>query len=256
MVDLIGSDDQELLKSALADYPQQEEYLYYHMVNVCIISLYIGQGLAYDRPRLIQLGTAAFYHDIGISKYLDIINQPRELSPQEYSQIKQHPLIGPQLLDKISESLDVGIFEVMRQEHERINGSGYPKGLKDEEIIESAQIVGLSDVYEAMCHPRPYRDKHTPMEVIKAILSNKYSFAPRLVKVLIERIGIFPVGTFVQLSTKETAQVIKRNLNQTLRPVVNIILDTTGNRLKQPRQLDLANNPTIYILGTASGSAA
>ena len=252
MADLIISNNKELLKCAIADYLQPQDYLYYHAVNVCIFSLLLGNGLAYDRSRLIELGVATLLHDIGITRYLTIINQPRRLSIQEYGKVKQHPIIGPQILEKIDKNLDISVFEVLRQEHERIDGSGYPQGLKGEEIAEYAQIVGLSDVYEAMLHIRPYREKHTPLETIKEILGNKYTFANRLVKILIERIGIFPIGTIVQLNTKEIGQVVKHNLELPLRPEGNIIFDSSGKKLKQTRQINLADSPTVYSIGPSS----
>jgi HD-GYP domain-containing protein (c-di-GMP phosphodiesterase class II) len=250
IVDVLSGDGEDLLMAALIDYPRLEEYFYYHIVNVCIISICLGQGLGYERARLVELGIAALLHDTGLTRYLDITNQSKRLNPQEYGEIKKHPLIGPEMLDKISDSLDASIFEVMRQEHERIDGSGYPKGLRDDQIIEYAQIVGLSDVYEAMIHRRPYRDKHPPLEAIKTILSNKYSFDHKLVKLLIERIGVFPMGSFVQLNTREVGRVLKENPGSPLRPVVNILFDAAAKRLKQPRQINLAANPTVYILGT------
>ncbi|MFC1658270.1 HD-GYP domain-containing protein [Candidatus Omnitrophota bacterium] len=246
---VINTEDSGLLKAALADYPSPEDYIYYHAVNVCIISLYIGLGLDYNPIRLNELGIAAFLHDIGLSRYLGIINKPKKLNLQEFSEIKQHPLIGPQMLGKIGESLNESIFEVIRQEHERIDGSGYPEGLEEDEIIEYAQIVGLSDVYEAMMHKRPHRAKQSSLEVIKVLLNGKYSFSRRLIKVLIERVGIFPVGTSVMLSTREVAEVLRENINSPLRPKVKIMLDATGKRLQELRQIDLANNPTVYISG-------
>ncbi|MGD9014628.1 MAG: HD domain-containing phosphohydrolase [Candidatus Omnitrophota bacterium] len=252
MINLITAGDTTLLKTALADYSQPEEYLYYHVVNVCIISLHIGLGLNYDDSRLNELGIAAFFHDIGLSKYMQIIKKPKRLKLQEISEVKQHPLIGTQMLNKISESLNQSIFEVILKEHERIDGSGYPNQLQEDEILEYAQIVGLSDVYEAMIHSRPYRAKHTPLEVIKSLLEKKYSFANKLIKVLIERIGIFPVGTFVMLNTKEVAQVLKGNIDSPLRPIVEITFDATGRRLKETRQIDLGDNPTTYIFGISS----
>jgi len=252
MIDSISAGDTGLLRAALADYPQPEDYIYFHAVNVCIISLYIGLGLAYEPARLNELGIAAFFHDIGLSKYLEIIKKPKRLKLQELSEVKQHPLIGTQMLSKISDSLDESIFEVILKEHERIDGSGYPNRLREDEIIEYAQIVGLSDVYEAMIHSRPYRAKHSPPEVIRSLLDKKFSFAYKLIKALIERVGIFPVGTFVMLNTKEIAQVLKGNTESPLRPKVQISFDAAGRRLNEPRQIDLADNPTIYISGISS----
>ena len=252
IVDSIISDNKELLQSALAGYLQPKDYIYYNAVNVCILSICLGQGLAYDRLRLVELGIAAFCHDIGIFRYLDIINQHRRLTVQEYGEVKQHPIIGPQILTKLNKNFDVSVFDVLRQEHERIDGSGYPKGLKSDEITEYAQIVGLSDVYEAMIHIRPYRDKHSPLETIKEILSDKYTFAHKLVKILIDKIGIFPLGTIVRLNTKEVGQVIQHNPQLPLRPVVDIMFDSSGKRLKSARRIDLADSPTVYILGPSS----
>ena len=253
MIDLISRNaSEELLKSALAEYLQPEDYLYYHAVNVCIFSLHLGQGLAYDRSRLVGLGVAAFLHDVGLSRYADIINQPKRLNLQEFNEVKQHTIIGPQIISDIVKDVDINILEVMRQEHERFDGSGYLKSLKDDNIHEYAQIVGLCDVYEAMIHQRPYRQRYSPLETIKTILGNKNTFAHKLVKVLIENIGIFPVGIFVELNTKEIGEVLEGNAGLPLRPVVNILFDSSGRKLKQPRRINLADSPTVYISGTSS----
>ena len=250
MIDLItAGGDRGLLKSALAEYLQPEDYLYYHAVNVCIFSLYLGQGLAYDRFRLVGLGVAAFLHDVGLSRYTDIINQPKRLNLQEFNEVKQHTVIGPQIISEIVKNLDINILEVMRQEHERFDGSGYLKSLKDDNIHEYAQIVGLCDVYEAMVHQRPYRQRYSALETIKTILGNKDTFAHKLVKVLIENIGIFSVGIFVELNTKEIGEVVEGNPELPLRPVVNILFDSSGRKLKQPRRVNLADSPTVYISG-------
>ncbi|MFH1339067.1 MAG: HD domain-containing phosphohydrolase [Candidatus Omnitrophota bacterium] len=253
MIDLIAAgENRELLKSAIAEYLQPQHYLYYHAVNVCIFSLYIGHGLAYDSSRLSSLGVAAFLHDIGLSRYTDIISQPKKLTLQEFNQVKQHTVAGPEIISEIVRNVDINIFEVMQQEHERIDGSGYLKGLKDDDIIEDAQIVGLCDVYEAMIHQRPYRKKYSPLETIKIILGNKNTFAHKLVKLLIDKIGIFPIGTFVELNTKEVGEVLEENPDLPLRPVVNILFDGSGRRLKQSRRINLADSPTVYISETSS----
>jgi len=84
------------------------------------------------------------------------------------------------------------------------------------------------------------------------LLEKKYSFAYKLIKVLIERIGIFPIGTFVILNTKEVAQVLKGNIDLPLRPIVEITFDAAGRRLKETRQINLGDNPTTYISGISS----
>jgi len=246
-VDLLNVGTKESLRFTLSDYSKFEDYLYCHIVNVCLISIEIGLGLGYERSRLVELGIASFLHDIGITKYLDIINKSGKLTDEDYKKVREHPEYGIQILNKLDKELPKGVFDVVGQEHERIDGSGYPKGTKDDDIAEYAQIVGLVDVYEAMIHKRPYRNKHTPSQTINTILNNKNAFGYKIIKVLIERIGIFPLGFLVRLNTQEIGVVFKDNLKSPLRPVVNIIYDSNGQELKQPKQIDLNSNPVIYI---------
>lgn len=247
IVGLLCRGNKESLQFCLSDYSKEEDYLYCHVVNVCLLSIEIGLGLGYERSRLVELGIASFLHDIGITKYMDIINKSEKLNEEDYNKVKEHPKYGIEILNKLDKGFPKGVFDVVEQEHERIDGSGYPKGTKDDEIAEYAQIVGLVDVYEAMIHKRPYRNKHTPSETINKILTNKNAFGYKIIKNLIERIGIFPLGSLVRLNTQEIGVVFKDNLKSPLRPVVNIIYDNNGKELKQPKQIDLSNNPVIYI---------
>lgn len=223
-----------------------QSYLYSHAVNVCIFSIKIGIGLGYDRAELIQLGLPAFLHDIGMVKCIDLANQPRKLDTEEYNKIKNHPIIGSEILKKTKE-LSKRVICVVLQQHERIDGSGYPHGLKGKSIDTHAKIVGLADAYEAMMHARAHRDKYMPKEVIQELLKTRHGFEGKLIKTLIEEVGIFPVGCFVRLNTKEIGMVIKINRECLTRPVIEIIIDSYGERLKQPRQVDLADNPNLHI---------
>ena len=250
IINFLNTDNRELLKLCFADYPELKDYLYFHAVNVCIIAVYIGSGFDYERQDLIELGTAALLHDIGIIRHLDIININGPLGKKEYELIKEHPQAGIEILNKVSkETLSQKILDAVCQEHERIDGSGYPCGLKGAGISEYAQIIGLVDVYEAMLHQRPYRRKYSPFETITVILGDKNAFRHSIIKVLIDKIGIFPVGTPVHLSTKEVAVVIKDNPGFPLRPVVNIFLDANGKRLSETKEVDLVGNAVIYIEG-------
>lgn len=246
-VDFITAGNKDLLRYCLVDYSHPDDYIYYHAVNVSIISLEIGVSLCYDRSRLIELGIGAFVHDIGIIKYLDIINKAAVLKSDDFAKVKEHPNVGWDMLKKFAKQISSNIFDVVRQEHERVDGSGYPQGLKENQIAEYARVVGLVDVYEALIHKRPYRSKHTPLETIKIILTNKNAFDAKIIKILIERIGIFPVCTMVKLNTKEIAIVLKENPELPLRPKVNIIIDAYGKELTEPKEVDLSENSMIYI---------
>ena len=128
-----------------------------------------------------------------------------------------------------------------------MDSSGYPRRLQGEQIGVYAQVIGLSDVYEAMTHRRPYRPAFIPYEAMKTILQDRPRFDREVVKALIRRIGIFPAGSAVRLNTKEIAVVTAHNPRSPLRPVVNIIFDAQGRRQEGPKRLDLAQNFVIYI---------
>lgn len=246
IIDGLSSGNTEVLQACLRDYPHQEELLYYHTANVAIASVAIGLFLGYERNRLVELGVAALVHDIG-AKNVDIASKPDAFTEAEYDKVKRHPEEGVNILNKIDPGLNQRILEAVRQEHERADGSGYPQGLVANEINEYAQIIGLADVYEAMMHKRPYRDKYTSLETIRIILKNKKIFSRKVVKALIETFGIFPVDTLVQLNTREIGVVIKSNPDQISRPVIDILIDSNGKELRQPKRINMAENPVIYI---------
>ncbi|MBU1727117.1 MAG: HD domain-containing protein [Candidatus Omnitrophica bacterium] len=245
-VDAILADADELILESLSEYPQGQEPFYFHVANVCIISAVIGQGAGYERASLIELITAAFLHDIGM-KHDKALQDSGVYSEKDFESVKKHPVIAAEILAAFRKRLGQKVIEAVLQEHERVDGSGYPMGLKDGQINEYAQIIGLADMYEACMHKRPYRAKYTSLESIKIILKNKKIFSARLVKILIEKFGIFPIGTLVRLNTKEVGVVISANQNAPARPVVNIISDSYGKELKQPKIMNLAEASVNYI---------
>ncbi len=243
----LSSEGSELLKLCLADYEIKEDALYYHIVNVSILVLELGKGMGYDKQRLVDLGIAGFMHDLGIIKFIEIINKKGKLNEEELRKVKEHPLSGLEILNKIGGEFSPGLIDVISQEHERLDGTGYPKGIKDDEIKEFAQVVGLADVYEAMTHMRPYRLRFSPPKTMNMMLNKKSGFSPKVLKIFLERIGIFPVGTMVRLNTKELGAVVKENLGLPLRPLVLVLFDENGNKLISPKQIDLSSNLLICI---------
>ena len=246
IIDSVSQGNSELLHLATSDYFISEDYLYYHAANSCILSLLIGSALGYDKSKMTDLGLAAMLHDIGMVKYVDIVNKKEVLTKEEYNKVKEHPIVTKEMLNKYGITT-VNIVQAVQQEHERLDGTGYPVGLKSDNITEFAQIVGLVDVYEAMLHTRPYRSKHSPLETIKLVLNGKSAFNSKIIKIIIEKIGIFPIGTRVRLNTKETGYVIKNNPRLPLRPLVEIRYDSYGKELKQVKNIDLSENTMIAI---------
>ena len=119
--------------------------------------------------------------------------------------------------------------------------------LKAESFSRYAKLISVVDFYEAMTHRGIYGSRHSSLEAVQEILNNKEKFEQGIIKVLIDRIGIFPVGSLIKLSTRETAQVIRLNRGKPLRPVIKILFDTQGKKLQGEKILDLSQHPTIYI---------
>ena len=226
-------------------------FLYAHSLNVLILSLKVALGLRYDRIQLTELGLVAFLHDIGMAKIPEeILNKSDKLTPEEFDQVRQHPFYSMSLLEK-SKELGPVILQAIAQQHERIDGSGYPKGVSGEEVNPYAKVIGLIDVYEALTHPRPYRQHYTPDEAMKMIAySTGSGFKPDvmdILKALAKELSLYPVGSYVQFNTKEIGRVLKVNRNFPLLPVVKVVIGPRENKLEEPRQVDLSKEPLLHI---------
>jgi HD-GYP domain-containing protein (c-di-GMP phosphodiesterase class II) len=244
-VNVYSLNDKNFLYQCLHDYERLEDYIHCHAVNVAFISLELGRGMNYPVARLGELFCAAFLHDIGIIPYMELIGKRGALTAEEFGKVKEHPAKGLEILNRLGGEFSSGIIDVITQEHERMDGSGYPKGLKETEISEFAQIVGLADAYESLTHTRPHRPRLTPPKAVNVILNQKSIFSLKVMKLLLERIGIFPVGTWVRLNTKETGIVSKNNQGLPLRPAVQVLFAENGSKLLQPKLVDLASNLLI-----------
>jgi HD-GYP domain-containing protein (c-di-GMP phosphodiesterase class II) len=231
---------------SLATSFTEENYLYAHSVNVCILSVLLGQGLGYEKTKLQELSLASVLHDVGMIKVMDISHKPGKLTDQEQKRLQEHPSFGVEILES-SKDITKMIIDVAEQHHECVDGKGYPRGLKGDQISEFAKIVAITDKYEALTHPRSHRDRLDPYEALRALLKNKEHFDYKLLKVLIEQLGVYPIGSYVQLSSDEIGAVIKTNRNRALRPVVRIEIDSQGKKIDQTKTVDLSVSPTIYI---------
>lgn len=244
IVDQLAAGNAELIGMVKNSTP--ENYLYGHCTNICILSVVVGLGLGYDHFKLMELGVAALLHDIGMIRVSDIAEKPSKLSKEEYEKIKQHPLYGVEILG-LSKDITQAVIYVTQEHHEWVNGSGYPKGLKDKEINEYAKIVGTVDMYEALTHPRTHRNKLIPFDAMRHLLRNKEHFMAEYLRVLIESVGIYPMGSWVELNNGEIGKVIKINKENPLRPIIEITVDPQGKKLAEPKPLDLSAVPSLHI---------
>jgi len=244
LIDQLALGNFELI--ALTRNSTPENYLYAHSTNVCILSIVLGLGLNYNKKRLIELGVAGILYDIGMIKVCDISQKPAKLTDEEYDKISKHPIFGAEILGLLKDISQIVIY-VTQEHHECVNGTGYPKALKGKQINEYTKIISITDAYEALTHPRAYRDKILPFDAIRTILRDKEHFDSNILKVLIERIGIYPIGSWVELSSGEVGKVIRINKLNPLRPIVDIVLGSQGQKVTESKIADLTKTPNLNI---------
>lgn len=224
-------------------------WLISHSVNVTIFAVKVGIGLKYDRDKLLRLGLAAFLHDVGMTAVPNsIIFKHGKLNPAEFAVVKEHPLHGYELLKHLKNDYPY-IVETALQEQEREDGSGYPQGLSGENIHEFAKIVGIVDVFEALVHGRAYREGFITYNAIQKIIEQRSKqFNAKYIRALINSVSMYPVGSFVKLSTDEIARVISVNSQRPMRPIVELLTDADGVKLRAPIRINLEEEPLIYIV--------
>ncbi|MFZ7112504.1 MAG: HD-GYP domain-containing protein [Desulfatiglandales bacterium] len=228
---------------------EHREEMYSHPLEVTFVALRLGKGMGYDRDRLLDLGLAAFFENVGMYKIPgEILCKRGRLDEKEMAVIRNHPEMSRQILLGMAEPYH-RLADVALQVHERWDGSGYPKGLKGNEISETASIIGLADTYVAMIKHRPYRDKLLQTEAIKLIVKEgKGLFPARLLKVFLDHISLFPVNTLVRLNNRSIGRVVATDHKQPLRPIVELIYDGEENLLENRVVIRLCDNPLLHIV--------
>jgi HD-GYP domain-containing protein (c-di-GMP phosphodiesterase class II) len=251
MAKSIASGD-ALLVHALGD--DRETYdLSRHMVNTAVFAIKIGQGGGCRGEELPWLGLAACLHDLGMSTVpAQLLEKPGPLTGDETTLVRRHPETGFRMLQRLGSEFE-WLANVALQEHEREDGSGYPRGLKGNEIHAYAKIVGLADAYEALTHFRPYRTKRGAFDAVKELITvQRTKFPDHALKGLIRGLSTFPVGSHVRLNSMEIARIVATNPAFPLRPVIEVISGPRGEPLATPRRVDLSTNTLLYVTEACS----
>jgi HD-GYP domain-containing protein (c-di-GMP phosphodiesterase class II) len=224
----------------LTQLKNRDEYTAQHSLNVCIYSVAFGIRLGYQGQTLEDLGLSGLMHDMGKMKVpLEVLNKPGKLTVQEFEIMKQHTTLGRDILMSARESLPSAV-DVAYSHHERLNGSGYPLGLDGEHLAPFSKIVAIVDTYDAITSDRVYHNSRTHMDAINVLSKSRgKGFDSRLVIKFIERIGIYPPGTVVEMGNGEVGVVMEVYPKAKIRPKVVLILDER-KRPRAPRLVDLS----------------
>ncbi|MCG5525631.1 HD-GYP domain-containing protein [Ectothiorhodospira haloalkaliphila] len=230
---------------------ERDRYTSLHSINVCILSLSFGRFLGMGRDELEVLGLGALLHDIGKLRVpLEILNCPRRLTAEEFEQMKAHPVLGYALL-KRNKDLPEQALQTALCHHERINGAGYPNGHKGDAIPPHARLVAVVDVYDAISSKRVYHDGMTPQDALNIIFRMRgEELDTELVEAFIRCVGIYPVGSLVELTSGEVGVVVGFNARHRLRPTVMLLLDAEHSPMHTPSLLNLAS--TAWEAGSSA----
>ncbi len=213
---------------------------YGHGLQVSVYLTAFGRHLGFPKPQLEQLAQIGLLLDIGkikLPRYL--LEKQGRLTTEEYEEAKRHVQHGIDILSE-TENIDPEIIRGIEQHHERMNGSGYPKGYAGEEIGIYGRMAGIVDTFAALTNHRPYAAAASSYEALRSISGWAGDFFHEpLVQQFVSSIGVFPVGSLIELSSGEVAIVVAHNKVRRLKPRVLVVTGPDKTRSPHPAMLDL-----------------
>jgi HD-GYP domain-containing protein (c-di-GMP phosphodiesterase class II) len=245
ILNLISRDPHVAL--ALLDLKNFDEYTYIHSVNVAFIAVAFALHLRFSQDKVLSIAQGSILHDIGKAKLsTDIINKPDKLTDEEIQIVQKHPALGKRVIedDNIDDPI---ITEIVLSHHENYDGTGYPSKYKGNEMKRYAAIISVADFYDALTTKRSYKEAFEPAEAVKLIYnSSGTKFDPRVVNHFIKVLGIYPIGSIVELSDGHIAIVISFTPETLLKPVVKTLYHKRRPSTPKEIFIDLARS-RIYI---------
>lgn len=207
---------------SIARIRSKDEYTYVHSVAVCALMINLGRQLGLDEGVVRDLGVAGLLHDVGkVATPPEVLNKPGKLTDAEFVIMRSHPERGHEVLTR-SEGVPEMALDVCLHHHERIDGTGYPHGLKGEEISLASRIASVCDVYDAISSNRPYKEAWGAADSLANMYRWEGHFDKRLLNAFIRSVGIYPVGSLVKMRSGRIGLVIDQNTDDLTAPLVRI----------------------------------
>ena len=228
----------------LARLKTADNYTYMHSVAVCALMVALARQLGLDDAVTRELGLAGLLHDVGkMTLASAILNKPGKLSTEEFDIVKRHPAAGHALLEKTG-GIGAIALDVCLHHHEKFDGSGYPHGLRGEQISLYARMGAICDVYDAVTSNRPYKAGWGPAESLRRMAewSRGGHFDDKVFAAFVKCLGIYPVGTLVRLRSGRLGVVAEQPLHGSLLlPKVKVFFSSKSQTYIPPLLLDLAH---------------
>lgn len=201
-----------------------DDYTYRHSVNVAILSVVIGMGMGYTNEELVDLCSAAIFHDLGkLSISKDILNKPGKLTPEENELLRSHSQMSYDML-KEKWNIPSRVKAAVLSHHENEDGSGYPNGLTGDNIHMFAKIIHVADVYDALSNERAYKKAYSYSESLEYLMGGCGTlFDQTVVQAFMDKVPVYPKGVSIILSDGREAIVVENHLGNPLRPTVRFL---------------------------------
>lgn len=229
----------------LVGQQEKSSLAYVSPISITALALTLGRSMRLSRELMEALGTATMLQDVGmLAMPGEIVNKKGPLTADETEVLKGHVDASLKML-KQAGNFPTEVTQVVHKHHERRDGSGYPRAISGDEIGTLSTISGIVDCYQSGTSERPYRKAKTSFQVLMELYGDRgNTFESTAVENFIQCIGIFPIGSFVALNTREIGVVVNRHPTQQLKPTIQIVINPQGERIKAPETVDLANQST------------
>lgn len=217
----------------------KNDYTYMHSVAVCALMVALARQLGMSEAEARDAGIAGLLHDIGkMAVPEEILDKPGTLTDAEFSIIKSHPVAGHRILCEGSGVPETAL-DVVLHHHEKMDGSGYPHGLSNNDISFLARMGAVCDVYDALTSHRPYKQGWCPNEALRRMAAWKGHFDPVIFQAFVKSVGIYPVGTLIRLESGRLGVVLEQCEKSLLQPRVKVFFSTKSMTHITPVVIDL-----------------
>ncbi len=219
-----------------------DNYLFEHAINSNILMTAFASYLEYEEGLIHEMAIGSFMHDIGkILIPKAVLNKEEKLNDKEYAQMLKHVDYSKKILEGIPGISPVSI-DIVAVHHERLDGSGYPDGLKGDDVPTWGRMIAIVDTYDAITAERRYQTAKTSVDAFRVLMASPEKYDNELVQQFIKCVGVYPIGSIVKLKSGKLCMVYRANENEPLKPIVVSFYNVNQRHYSEVRKLDLSKS--------------